>query len=121
MGNDSRNTRLTSSQIIFIPALIASALYIILAYAIVPLIRAYRNKYNQYSPMGVDFPTQTTSVRDRIATFILKFVLSRRREVVAASESRRGSVNEEVFADEDGDRMFGFDVDRRARGANTHV
>lgn len=109
-------------QAVFIPAIIAAALYAIGAYVIVPAVKRYRSRYSQYLPLD-SISQHTHSIRDRIADTITRLVVPRRMTVVDAVGSRRGSVNgEEDLEASDGDRMFGFDdvnrCDRQVRGAN---
>lgn len=112
-------------QIVFIPALIAFAIYIVGAFMIAPLIRHQRNRYGQYLPLG-SITQHTSSLRDRISSAITSLVVPRRMVVMDTSGSRRGSVSGEefVFGSEDGDRMVGFDVDRsdrQVRGGNVDL
>jgi hypothetical protein len=107
-----------------VPALIACVLYALLVYAIGPMIRAYREKYNQYLPLG-GFTERTTSFRERTLDRLAGFFLPRRHQVVsAAGHSRTDSATGEelTFEDEDGDRMFGFDVNNGGQsGAGTNT
>ncbi|KAF2168120.1 hypothetical protein M409DRAFT_21567 [Zasmidium cellare ATCC 36951] len=112
-------------KIIFIPALIALAIYVIGAFVIAPIIRHQRNRYGQYLPLG-SISEHTSSLRDRISNAITSFIVPRRMVVIDATGSRRGSVSGEefVFEDADGDRMVGFDVgrsDRQVRGGDVSL
>ncbi|EME47408.1 hypothetical protein DOTSEDRAFT_124808, partial [Dothistroma septosporum NZE10] len=107
---------------VFIPAIVAAALYGIGAFVIMPLIRQHRNRYSQYLPLE-SISQHTNSFRDRLATAVTRLVVPRNVVVIDASESRRGSTSGEefVFGDAEGDSMVGFDVgrsDRQVRGAN---
>lgn len=97
-----------------IPALIAALLYLLLAYAVVPLIRKHRNRYSQYLPLHT-ISNRTSSLRERISDRFFSFVLpSRRRVVDGSGVNRRGSSADELaFGDEEGESMVGFDVNRR--------
>lgn len=111
-----------SEQIVFVPALIALAIYAVGAFIIAPIIRHQRNRYEQYLPLD-SISHHTNSIRDRIADAITRLVVPRRMVVIDATGSRRGSTSGEefVFEDADGDRMVGFDVnrsDRQVRGAD---
>lgn len=102
-------------QGIFIPALIAAAIYLVLAYAILPFARAHRQRYSQYLPLDT-LADRTSSLRARAGSAIGRILLpaSMRwsREVIDAS-GRRNS--EDVFGEEEGESMVGFDVERRDR------
>ncbi|KAF2183861.1 hypothetical protein K469DRAFT_480896, partial [Zopfia rhizophila CBS 207.26] len=109
---------------IFIPLFLAALLYVLLAYVILPFVRRYRSRYSQYLPMpssleGVS--SGTTSFRNRMSDALYNlFVPSswarQRRRVVDGS---RGEHNEdELFDDEEGEGMIGFDpIDERRREA----
>jgi hypothetical protein len=94
-------------------------LYALLVYAIGPLIRSYRQKYNQYLPLD-GITERTTSFRERILDRLAGFLLPRRHQVVSAmghSRTESGAGEELTFEDEDGDNMFGFDVGGGSHGA----
>jgi hypothetical protein len=75
------------------------------------LIRNHRNRYNQYLPLETISSTSTT-LRDRLAELVTRIATSRRERVV---DGRRESSDENVFGDEEGESMVGFDVERRER------
>jgi hypothetical protein len=93
-------------------------LYALLVYAVGPMVRAYREKYNQYLPLG-GFTERTTSFRERILDRLAGFLLPRRHQVVSAaghSRTESGMGEEFTFEDDDGDNMFGFDIGGDHRG-----
>jgi hypothetical protein len=82
------------------------------------MIRAYREKYNQYLPLD-GFTERTTSFRERLLDRLAVFLLPRRHQVVSAmghSRTESGMGEELTFEDEDGDNMFGFDVGGGSNG-----
>lgn len=132
----SNPTTNLSPQAIFIPALIALALYIALTYLLFPFIRRHRQRYSQYLPVQTPGSTahdpladrnsgNGSSIRLRIADALgLVFLPSRWRwqrllernsRAAAAAAGRRSE--EELFDDEEGEGMVGFDIDERRRGA----
>lgn len=115
-----------STQILFIPALIAAALYVGITFVILPLVKRHRERYSQYLPLD-SVQRHTEGLRDRIGNFVMRMVVPRRQNVQDASGSRResrsgsGSGEDFVFSDSEGDRMAGFDasrIDRSVRGGD---
>lgn len=110
-----------STQHLFLPAVIASALYLLCAYVLYPLYCRHRDRYAQYLPLDA-ISSHTTSLRDRITRSISNFVLHRAgssRDVGsgwAYDDARRGSSasgDEFHFGEEEGESMVGFDMGRR--------
>ncbi|EME86959.1 uncharacterized protein MYCFIDRAFT_210651 [Pseudocercospora fijiensis CIRAD86] len=99
---------------LFLPALIAAALYMLLAFLIVPLIKRHRERYSQYLPLD-SIQRQTNGVRDRFGNFVMRMVMPRRQAVVDADVEGQRSGSGEDFAAEDGERMVGFDVEGSGR------
>lgn len=108
-------------QVLIVPAAIALAIYLLLAYALIPLYRNHYARYRQYLPINT-ISTQTSTLRDRITNrlshWLLPSHLRWRREIV---DGRRGSGSGEdlYFGEEEGESMVGFDVsrvDRTVRG-----
>ena len=100
-------------QILFVPALVAAFLYFFLAYALLPLIRKHRARYNQYLPLDTISSTSTT-LRDRFSDFITRLARPP-GQVVDGREDTDG----DVFGDEEGESMVGFDYrsqEREVRG-----
>ncbi|KAF7196789.1 hypothetical protein HII31_01707 [Pseudocercospora fuligena] len=100
---------------LFLPALIAAALYLLLAFLIVPLIKNHRERYSQYLPLD-SIQRQTNGVRDRLGHFVMRMVMPRRRDVVDADGQRSRSGSDD-FAVEDAERMVGFDVEGQGQRA----
>ncbi|KAL9533354.1 hypothetical protein SMMN14_02282 [Sphaerulina musiva] len=112
-------------KILFLPACIAAALYGTISYIIIPLIRNYRERYSQYLPLDT-VNRHTEGLRDRISDLVLRLVIPRRQTVFDASGSRRGSRSGsgDLFSEEEGERMAGFDagrVDRTVRGGDVEA
>ncbi|GIZ37274.1 hypothetical protein CKM354_000072600 [Cercospora kikuchii] len=114
-------------KILFVPALIAGALYGIISFIILPLIRNYRERYSQYLPLDT-VNRHTEGLRDRISDLVMRMVVPRRQTVWDATGSRRGSRSgsgdDLVFSDGEGERMAGFDaerIDRTIRGGDVSV
>jgi len=99
----------TNHQILLIPALIATFLYVFLAYALLPLIRKHRARYNQYLPLDTISSTSTT-LRDRFSDFITRLARPP-GQVVDGREDPEG----DLFGDEEGESMVGFDYRSRER------
>ncbi|KAK5122855.1 hypothetical protein LTR85_003770 [Meristemomyces frigidus] len=104
---------------IFFPAVIAAALYLLLAYLIVPLYRRHRERYSQYLPLGT-ITERTSSLRSRIGNALTNFILPSsmrwRRDVVVDGRRGSGSGDDLAFGEEEGESMIGFDVNRLPRG-----
>ncbi|KAF2250524.1 hypothetical protein BU26DRAFT_390290, partial [Trematosphaeria pertusa] len=105
---------------IFIPLFLAALLYIALAHVLLPFIRRHRTRYSQYLPMPSTALTSTTaSWRTRISDALFNlFVPSswRARTVVDGSGAEHNE--DELFDDEEGEGMIGFDpIDERRREA----
>ena len=99
----------THVQILLIPALIATFLYVLLAHALLPLFRKHRARYNQYLPLDTISSTSTT-LRDRFSAFITRLARPP-GQVVDGREDTDG----DLFGDEEGESMVGFDFRRRER------
>lgn len=98
-------------QALFIPALIAAVIYLILSYAVIPLFRRHHQRYAQYLPLDT-LSERTSSFRARAQAALVRFVLPRSmrwgREVVDARRSS-DSAEELAFGEEEGESMVGFD------------
>jgi len=98
-------------KILFVPALVASALYVLLAHIVVPLYRRHHQRYAQYLPVDT-ISERTSSLRARLKAAISRLILpsSMRwsREVV---DARRASISgdELAFGEEEGENLVGFD------------
>ncbi|ORY07152.1 hypothetical protein BCR34DRAFT_28711 [Clohesyomyces aquaticus] len=102
---------------ILIPLFLALLLYLLLAHLVIPFVRRYRTRYSQYLPMPSSFEgvTNTThSWRTRISDAVYNLF-------VPSSWTHRRVVDhheEELFDDEEGEGMIGFDpIDDRRREA----
>nr|OQO30378.1 hypothetical protein B0A51_02045 [Rachicladosporium sp. CCFEE 5018] len=98
-------------KILFFPALIAASLYGLFGYIIIPLARQHRNRYDQYLPINAIQSTSTT-LRDRLADLVIRIATRGRRRNVADG---REESDDNLFGDEEGESMVGFDVERRER------
>ncbi|KAI9657913.1 MAG: hypothetical protein M1821_002570 [Bathelium mastoideum] len=110
----------TVLKTIFIPAVISLVLYLSFTYAILPFIRRYRHKYNQYLPLHT-ISDRTSSFRQRVSDALMSFLLpsswrrNQHRTVVDGSSPNQQE--EELFDEEEGEGMVGFDIDQRRREA----
>lgn len=101
-------------QILFLPAIIAAALYLLLAFVILPLVKRHRERYSQYLPLD-SIQQHTNGARDRLGNFLMRLVVPRRQAVVDADDQWRSGSGED-FTFEDGERMVGFDVEAQRGG-----
>lgn len=62
----------TSSQTLFLPAIIALLVFVLFSFVIVPIWQHYRNRYGHYLPMDT-LSTQTLSLRDRMQASVSHF------------------------------------------------
>ncbi|KAK6429712.1 hypothetical protein LTR95_014137 [Oleoguttula sp. CCFEE 5521] len=99
-------------KILFLPALIAASLYALFGYILIPLARRHRERYNQYLPPNAIQSTSTT-LRDRLADLVIRLATRGQRRSAA---NLRDDSDDNVFGDEEGESMVGFDVERRERG-----
>lgn len=101
---------------IIIPALIAFALYALLSFLILPAIKRYRGRYDQYMPLQSvrnNLASGTLSIRERAAGILTAFVLPRDRlglaRVVRRSQAQDGTdVEDDLYALEEGEEMDDF-------------
>ncbi|KAJ4289635.1 hypothetical protein N0V90_010964 [Kalmusia sp. IMI 367209] len=106
---------------LFIPLFLAAILYVAVAYAIIPFVRRHRSRYSQYLPMSAGVVESTASWRTRITDALSNLFVpsgwARRRQMVV--DGSGGEHNEDdLFDDEDGEGMVGFDpIDERRREA----
>lgn len=105
-----------------VPLFLAAILYLLLAYVILPFVRRHRARYSQYLPMPTGVTTTTASWRTRISDALYNLFIpsgwgwSRGRRVVDGSGGENNE--EELFDDEEGEGMVGFDpIDERRREA----
>ncbi|KAM0710658.1 hypothetical protein Q7P35_001396 [Cladosporium inversicolor] len=100
------------AKILLIPALIATFLYLALAHALIPLLRKHRARYNQYLPLDTISSTSTT-LRDRFSEFITRLARppGQQGQIVDGREDADG----DLFGDEEGESMVGFDYRRNER------
>jgi len=109
---------------IFIPALIALIVYLLLNYVILPFVRRHRHRYNQYLPVhsGLEsISSGTTSLRHRLSDALYSLFIPtswrhRHRTVVDGSYGAEHN-EDELFDEEEGEGMVGFDIDERRREA----
>jgi hypothetical protein len=112
----SRTNILLLNQILLIPALTASALYLLLAHLILPLLRKHRARYNQYLPLETISSTSTT-LRDRFSNFLTRLARPPGRVADGGGGwgDGDGEGDFEAFGDEEGESMVGFDFRRQER------
>lgn len=117
----SRSLLTRPPQSLLIPLFLAALLYVALAYVVVPFVRRHRSRYSQYLPMPAGVAETTASWRTRISDALFNlFVPSswalRGRTVVDGSGGDHN--DDELFDDEEGEGMVGFDpIDERRREA----
>ncbi|KAF2878473.1 hypothetical protein BDV95DRAFT_589401 [Massariosphaeria phaeospora] len=107
---------------IFIPLFLAALLYIVLAFFILPFVRRHRSRYSQYLPMNTGVAESTASWRTTVSDALYNLFVpsswgrSRHRRVVDGSSGEHNE--DELFDDEEGEGMVGFDpIDQRRREA----
>ncbi|KAF2264302.1 hypothetical protein CC78DRAFT_533360 [Lojkania enalia] len=104
----------------FVPLFLAAILYVALVYLILPFVRRHRARYSQYLPMPSDMTSASASWRTKIGDALANLLLPSRwfhanRRVVDGS---RENNDDELFDDEEGEDMVGFDpIDERRREA----
>lgn len=110
-----RWTWLTFRQTLIIPALISLILYLIISYAIVPIWKRYRGRYNNYLPLD-SITTRTTSLRHRIQNAVFSRLIPStwRRDFggeryAVSAEDGTGS----DFDDEEGEELYEVDDGHR--------
>jgi hypothetical protein len=101
-----------------VPLFLAAILYVLLALIILPFVRRHRSRYSQYLPVtpGVaDFPTSwRTKLSDALYGLFAPSVWMRQRALIHGS----GQHDDELFDDEEGEGMVGFDpIDEGRREA----
>ncbi|OAL01639.1 hypothetical protein IQ06DRAFT_199052, partial [Phaeosphaeriaceae sp. SRC1lsM3a] len=104
----------------FIPLFLAAILYVLLAFVILPFVRRHRSRYSQYLPMPAsvtEFPTSwRTKLSDALYNLFAPSTWGRSRRVVDGSGGDHN--DDELFDDEEGEGMVGFDpIDERRREA----
>ncbi|KAH4102487.1 hypothetical protein HBI65_176480 [Parastagonospora nodorum] len=101
---------------ILIPLFLAALLYILLALIVLPFVRRHRSRYSQYLPMPAGVPEFSSSWRTKLSDALYNLFApsswGRTQRVVDASG------DDELFDDEEGEGMVGFDpIDERRREA----
>ena len=113
-----------SFQTILLPMAISAILYLLIFHALLPLYRRHRARYSQYLPLQpgslsshLPESLQPSSLRDRLSSLFLRLFLPsawafrdrfHRRDSVASADG-------ELFDEESGEAMVGFDVQERSR------
>ena len=90
--------------------MISFALFLSINYLLIPAVRRYRERYEQYLPlhaMSGSLVQHTNSLKTRIGDKIMAYILPR----FQADIDRRVSLDngEELFDHEEGEDMVGFD------------
>jgi hypothetical protein len=105
-------------QTILVPLFLAALLYVLLVFILLPFVRRHRSRYSQYLPMSAsvtDFPTSwRTNLSDALYNLFAPSAWVRQRAVIDGS----GQHDDDLFDDEEGEGMVGFDpIDERRREA----
>ncbi|KAF1918159.1 hypothetical protein BDU57DRAFT_411258, partial [Ampelomyces quisqualis] len=105
---------------ILVPLFLAAVLYVLLAFVILPFVRRHRSRYSQYLPMPASVPDFSTSWRTKVSDALYSLFAPstwvRNRRVVHGSAGDHN--DDELFDDEEGEGMVGFDpIDERRREA----
>ncbi|KAJ4369660.1 hypothetical protein N0V83_005422 [Neocucurbitaria cava] len=105
---------------ILIPLFLAAILYVLVALIILPFVRRHRSRYSQYLPMPAGVPdfsasSWRTKLSDALYNLFVPSAWGRDRRVV---QHGSGHHDDELFDDEEGEGMVGFDpIDERRREA----
>jgi hypothetical protein len=94
------------------PILIALVLYLLLFHALLPLYRRHRARYSQYLPLTSLQPT-TLSTRARSTIFRILFPSHWARSTTTrrlSTSSTTSHPENDLFTDESGEAMVGFDL-----------
>jgi hypothetical protein len=103
-----------------VPLFLAAILYVLLALIVLPFVRRHRSRYSQYLPMPANVPDFSVSWRTKLSDALYNLFApsawARSRRVVDGSGGDHN--DEELFDDEEGEGMVGFDpIDERRREA----
>jgi hypothetical protein len=104
----------------FVPLFLAAILYVLLALIVLPFVRRHRSRYSQYLPMPASVPDLSVSWRTKVsdALYNLFAPASWRRSRRVVDGSGEDHNDDELFDDEEGEGMVGFDpIDERRREA----
>jgi hypothetical protein len=103
-----------------VPAVVALTLYLLITFLILPFVRRYRHRYNQYLPVSSGLSERTSSFRRHVQDALMNFFLPRSMRW-DENDHRFGideaSGDEDLFDDQDGEGLVGFDIDQRRREA----
>ncbi|KAI5303555.1 hypothetical protein KEM56_007432 [Ascosphaera pollenicola] len=98
-----------------VPAAISLAIYLVLFFVLIPLIRNTRQRYARYLPLNA-ISEHTSSLRDRISLAFVTCAFNSRRRSIRQAE-------EDDFDEDEGEGMVGFEMDPSQRaffGRQTH-
>jgi hypothetical protein len=103
-----------------VPLFLAAILYVLLALIILPFVRRHRSRYSQYLPMPAGVPEFSSSWRTKVSDALYNLFApatwGRNHRVVDGSGGDHN--DDELFDDEEGEGMVGFDpIDERRREA----
>jgi hypothetical protein len=103
-----------------VPLFLAAILYVLLALIVLPFVRRHRSRHSQYLPMPASVPDLSASWRTKLSDALYNLFAPaawrRRRRVVDGSGEDHN--DDELFDDEEGEGMVGFDpIDDRRREA----
>ncbi|KAL4955265.1 hypothetical protein BDW69DRAFT_161101 [Aspergillus filifer] len=101
------------AKTLFIPAIIALGLYLLISFLIVPFFRRYHQRYSQYLPLET-ITAHTSSLWERIADAIMRqFLPSSWRQQAPISDAG----DNVSILDEEGEIMVGMNTDSAHREA----
>lgn len=109
-------------KVLFVPALISLVLYTLTTFLIIPLYKRHRARYSQYLPLHGSLDSlsrRTYSLRQRVSDALTALILPSHRSDAYARTFMSGdhAEDEDLFSDNEGESMVGFDVDERRRAA----
>ncbi|SPN97630.1 uncharacterized protein DNG_01142 [Cephalotrichum gorgonifer] len=90
-----------TAKTLLIPGLISLTIFLVSKFLLVPIWRAYRQRYSQYLPLGA-ISAHTMSLRERMHTAYTEFITRRRNQGVAASGD---AASDDGFMSEDGEEL----------------
>ncbi|KAK5065237.1 hypothetical protein LTR84_001075 [Exophiala bonariae] len=115
------------AKTILLPMFVSLVLYLLIFHALLPLYRRHRARYSQYLPLQAASNTisshlpeflQGLSLRDRLSHAFIRVFLPSTWAIRNRFTARRDSVisaDGELFDEESGEAMVGFDVQERNR------
>lgn len=103
---------------ILIPLFLAAILYLLLVFLILPFVRRHRSRYSQYLPMPAGVPEFSASWRTKLSDALYGLFAPSAWRSDRTVMDGSGHNDDELFDDEEGEGMVGFDpIDERRREA----